>query len=88
MPVSPQRSAQAVENDSEKICSKLLRSVERRHAEVKELVRAEERAALSQVEEMLELLEQQTEDQRRKEAELEQLSHTDDHIHFLMVKFS
>ncbi|XP_062843763.1 E3 ubiquitin/ISG15 ligase TRIM25 isoform X2 [Trichomycterus rosablanca] len=78
------RSSQAVESDSEKICSKLLRSVERRHIEVKELLRAEERAAISQVEEILELLEQQTEDHRRREAELEQLSHTDDHIHFLL----
>ncbi|KAG7319908.1 hypothetical protein KOW79_017051 [Hemibagrus wyckioides] len=78
------RSAQAVEEDSEKICTKLLRSIERRHTEVKELLRAEERAALAQAEGLLEHLDQQTEDTRRKEAELELLSHTDDHIHFLL----
>lgn len=83
----PQRSVQAVEEDSEKICIKLLRSIERRHGEVKELLRAEERAALAQAEGLLEYLEQQTEDTMRKEAELELLSHTDDHIHFLLVNF-
>lgn len=75
-----------MEEDSEKICTKLLRSIERRHSEVKELLRTEERAALAQAEGLLELLDQQTEDTRRKEAELELLSHTDDHIHFLLVR--
>lgn len=74
-----------MEEDSEKICTKLLRSIERRHIEVKDLLRAEERAALAEAEGLLERLEQQTEETRRKEAELEQLSHTDDHIHFLLV---
>lgn len=83
----PQRSAQAVEEDSEKICTKLLRSIERKHVEVKELLRAEERAALAQAEVLLERLDQQTEDTRRTEAELELLSRTDDHIHFLLVNF-
>ncbi|KAL6468142.1 hypothetical protein MHYP_G00238190 [Metynnis hypsauchen] len=77
------RSAQAVEDDSERICTKLIRSIERRHCEVKELVRAEERAALAQAEGLLESLELQIEDHRRRENELEQLSHTEDHIHFL-----
>ncbi|KAI5092686.1 tripartite motif-containing protein 16-like isoform X2 [Silurus meridionalis] len=78
------RSAQAVEEDSEKICTKLLRSIERKHGEVKELLRAEERAALAQAEGLLESLDQQAEDTKRKEAELELLSGTDDHIHFLL----
>ncbi|KAI4871307.1 hypothetical protein NFI96_007662 [Prochilodus magdalenae] len=77
------RSAQAVEEDSERICTKLIRSIERRHCEVKELVRSEERAALAQAEGQLESLELQIEDHRRRENELEQLSHTEDHIHFL-----
>ena len=52
---------------------------------MKELVRAEERAALAQAEGQLESLELQIEDHRRRENELEQLSHTEDHIHFLQV---
>lgn len=69
------------------MCTKLLRSIERKHSEVKELLRAEERAALAQAEGLLECLDQETEETRRKEAELELLSHTDDHIHFLLVNF-
>uniref|UniRef100_A0A3B1JNR5 Uncharacterized protein n=1 Tax=Astyanax mexicanus TaxID=7994 RepID=A0A3B1JNR5_ASTMX len=78
-------SCSAVEDDSERICTKLIRSIERRHGELKELVRAEGRAALVQAEGLLERLEQQIEDHRRRESELEQLSQTEDHIHFLQV---
>ncbi|XP_073704167.1 tripartite motif-containing protein 16-like [Garra rufa] len=77
------RSAQSVEDDSEKIFTRLLRAVERKHLEVKELIRAEERTALSQTEKLLERLNQQIVEHRRGEAELEALSNTEDHIHFL-----
>ncbi|XP_043120659.1 tripartite motif-containing protein 16 isoform X2 [Puntigrus tetrazona] len=77
------RSAQAVEEDSEKIFTRLQRSVERKHLEVKELIRGEERTALGQTEKLLERLNQQIVEQRRGEAELEALSNTEDHIHFL-----
>ncbi|XP_026135031.1 E3 ubiquitin/ISG15 ligase TRIM25-like isoform X1 [Carassius auratus] len=77
------RSAQAVEDDSEKIFTRLLRSVERKHLEVKELIRGEERTALEQTEKLLERLNQQIVEHRRGEAELEALSNTEDHIHFL-----
>uniref|UniRef100_A0A673IIG1 FinTRIM family, member 87 n=1 Tax=Sinocyclocheilus rhinocerous TaxID=307959 RepID=A0A673IIG1_9TELE len=81
-----ERSAQAVEDDSEKIFTRLQRSVERKHLEVKELIRGEERTALSQTEKLLERLNQQTVEHRRGEAELEALSNTEDHFHFLQVK--
>ncbi|CAM4587325.1 unnamed protein product [Leuciscus chuanchicus] len=77
------RSAQAFEEDSEKIFIRLLRIVERKHSEVKEQIRGEERTALSQTEKLLERLSQQIVEQRRGEAELEALSNTEDHIHFL-----
>ncbi|KAG9278741.1 E3 ubiquitin/ISG15 ligase TRIM25-like [Astyanax mexicanus] len=80
-----EKKVTAVEDDSERICTKLIRSIERRHGELKELVRAEGRAALVQAEGLLERLEQQIEDHRRRESELEQLSQTEDHIHFLQV---
>lgn len=74
-----------MEEDSERIFTKLIRSIERRHCEVKDLVRTEEKAALAQAEALQESLEQQIEDHRRREKELEQLSQTEDHIHFLQV---
>ena len=72
--------------DSEKIFTDLIESIERRRSEVKELIRAQEKTELSQAEELLKKLEQEIADLRRRDAELEQLSHSEDHIHFLQVK--
>ncbi|XP_036417172.1 tripartite motif-containing protein 16-like [Colossoma macropomum] len=77
------RSAQAAVEDSEKIFTELIESIERRRSEVKELIRAQEKTELSQAEELLKKLEQEIADLRRRDAELEQFSHSEDHIHFL-----
>ncbi|XP_067094960.1 E3 ubiquitin/ISG15 ligase TRIM25-like isoform X4 [Osmerus mordax] len=77
------RSAQAAEVDSERIFTELIRSIERRRSEVKELIRTQQRAAVSQAEGLVERLEQEIAQLKRRYAELEQLSHTEDHIHFL-----
>ncbi|KAJ8355379.1 hypothetical protein AAFF_G00059150 [Aldrovandia affinis] len=52
-------------------------------SEVKELIRDQEKAAVSRAERQLEWLEQEIAELRRREAELEQFSHTEDDIHFL-----
>ncbi|KAK9980017.1 hypothetical protein ABG768_013417 [Culter alburnus] len=80
---SHKRSAQAAVEDSERIFTELIRSIERSRSEVTQLIRDQEKAAVSRAEEQLEQLEQEIEDLRRRDAELEQLSHTDHHIHFL-----
>ncbi|XP_035271055.1 tripartite motif-containing protein 16-like [Anguilla anguilla] len=80
---SIKRSAQAAMEDSERIFTELIRSIERRRSEVKELIRDQEKAAVSRTEGLLERLEQEIAELRRRDAELEQLSHTEDHIHFL-----
>ncbi|XP_037391996.1 tripartite motif-containing protein 16-like protein isoform X2 [Pygocentrus nattereri] len=77
------RSAQAAVEDSEKIFTELIESIERRRSEVKELIRAQEKTELSRAEDLLKKLEQEIADLRRRDAELEQLSHSEDHIHFL-----
>ncbi|KAJ8278222.1 hypothetical protein GJAV_G00085260 [Gymnothorax javanicus] len=76
-------SAQAAVEDSERIFTELIRSIERRRSEVKELIRDQEKAKVSRAEGLLEQLEQEIAELRRRDAELEQLSHTEDHIHFL-----
>ncbi|KAM6963133.1 uncharacterized protein FYW47_008772 [Aplochiton taeniatus] len=76
-------SAQTAVEDSERIFTELIQSIERRSSEVKELIRAQQRAAVSRAEGLLERLEQEIAELRRRDAELEQLSHTEDHIHFL-----
>ncbi|KAL6463146.1 hypothetical protein MHYP_G00275370 [Metynnis hypsauchen] len=77
------RCAQSAVEDSERIFTELIRSIEKKGSEVTELIRAQEEAEVSAVEELLEKLEQEIADLNRRRTELEQLSHTEDHIHFL-----
>ncbi|KAL0970339.1 hypothetical protein UPYG_G00240640 [Umbra pygmaea] len=77
------RSAQAALEESERIFTELIDSVERRRSEVKELIVAQENFALSQAENLMERLEQEIAELKRREVELEKLTHTEDHIHFL-----
>ncbi|XP_051746380.1 tripartite motif-containing protein 16-like isoform X2 [Ctenopharyngodon idella] len=69
--------------DSERIFTELIRSIERSRSEVTQRIRDQEKTAVSRAEGRLERLEQEINDLRRTDAELEQLSHTQDHIHFL-----
>jgi len=49
------------------------------------MIRDQEKAQVSRAEGLLKRLEKEIDDLRRREAELKQLSHTDNHIHFLQV---
>ncbi|XP_016116755.1 tripartite motif-containing protein 16-like [Sinocyclocheilus grahami] len=80
---SHKRSAQTAVEDSERIFTELIRSIERRRSEVTQMIRDQERAAVSRAEEQLEQLEQEINDLRRRDAELKQISQTNDHVHFL-----
>uniref|UniRef100_A0A673GAE9 Tripartite motif-containing protein 16-like n=1 Tax=Sinocyclocheilus rhinocerous TaxID=307959 RepID=A0A673GAE9_9TELE len=82
---SHKRSAQTAVEDSERIFTELIRSIERRFSELIRLIRDQEKAAVSRAEGRLERLEQEINDLRRRDAELEQLSHTQDHLQFLQV---
>ncbi|KAL6491180.1 hypothetical protein MHYP_G00015250, partial [Metynnis hypsauchen] len=77
------RSAHAAVQESERIFTELISSIERKRSEVTELIRAQEKVAVSQAEGLLRRLEQDIAEMRRRDAELEQLSHSEDHIHFL-----
>jgi uncharacterized membrane protein (DUF106 family) len=71
--------------DNERIFTELIRSLEKLHTEAKELIKAQAKAQVSRAEGLLEQLEQEIAELKRKDTELEQLSHTEDHIHFLQV---
>nr|XP_055047315.1 finTRIM family, member 64 [Misgurnus anguillicaudatus] len=77
------RSAQVTVENSERIFTDLIRSIERNRSEVTQLIRDQEKAAMSQAKVLLKQLETEIVDLRRRNAELEQLSHSDDHIHFI-----
>ncbi|XP_048013198.1 tripartite motif-containing protein 16-like [Megalobrama amblycephala] len=80
---SHKRSAQTAVEDSERIFTELIRSIERSRSEATQRIRDQEKTAVSRDEGRLKRLEQEINDLRKRNAELEQLSHTQDHIHFL-----
>ncbi|XP_050988218.1 tripartite motif-containing protein 16-like [Labeo rohita] len=77
------RSAQTAVEDSERIFTELICSIDRSCSELIRLIRNQEKRLVSRDEGRLEQLEQEINDLRRRDAELEQLSHTQDHIQFL-----
>ncbi|XP_056148371.1 tripartite motif-containing protein 16-like [Lampris incognitus] len=76
-------SAQMVLDENERIFTELLRSIERKYNEVKEMVRSHEKTTVTRAEILLDRLEEEITLLRKKHMDLEKLSHTDDHIHFL-----
>uniref|UniRef100_A0A3B1JJX3 Tripartite motif-containing protein 16-like n=1 Tax=Astyanax mexicanus TaxID=7994 RepID=A0A3B1JJX3_ASTMX len=80
---SYKRSAQTAVQDSEKIFTEMILSIERRRSEVRQMIRDQEKAAVSRAEERLKRLEQEITELKRRDADLEKLSFTEDHIHFL-----
>ncbi|TDH05847.1 hypothetical protein EPR50_G00126850 [Perca flavescens] len=76
-------STEAAVEESERVFSKLIRSIEKQSSEVKEVMRVQERAAVSQAEELLEKIQRDVTELRRTGAELEKISGTENHIHFL-----
>ncbi|XP_039616005.1 tripartite motif-containing protein 16-like isoform X1 [Polypterus senegalus] len=63
--------------------SSLLQSIERLRSEVIEVIKNHERREVRKAEEIMEQLEKQLKDLKRRDAELAMLSQTSDHIHFL-----
>ncbi|XP_048866966.1 tripartite motif-containing protein 16-like isoform X2 [Brienomyrus brachyistius] len=76
-------SAQSAVEDSERIFTEMIHSIERRCFELTKLIRDQEKAVVSQAERDIERLKQEIDEMKRRHSELEQLSHTEDHIHFL-----
>uniref|UniRef100_A0A667WIB3 Tripartite motif-containing protein 16-like n=1 Tax=Myripristis murdjan TaxID=586833 RepID=A0A667WIB3_9TELE len=77
------RSADKAVEDSEEIFTELIHLVEKRRSDVKQQIRSQQEEEVSRAEEVQEKLKQEIAELRRKDTELEQLSHTQDHIHFL-----
>uniref|UniRef100_A0A673Z1E3 E3 ubiquitin-protein ligase TRIM16-like n=1 Tax=Salmo trutta TaxID=8032 RepID=A0A673Z1E3_SALTR len=75
-------SAEAAVKNSERIFTELIRSIERRRSEVNELIRAQEKAEVRRAEGLLKQLDKEMAELRRREAELEKLSNTEDNIQF------
>ncbi|XP_014864852.1 PREDICTED: tripartite motif-containing protein 16-like [Poecilia mexicana] len=77
-------SADKTVEDSEEIFTKLIRLLQKRSSEVKQQIRSQQETEVSRVKDVQEKLEQEISELKRKDAELEQLSHTEDHTQFLL----
>ncbi|XP_032428218.1 tripartite motif-containing protein 29-like, partial [Xiphophorus hellerii] len=77
-------SADKTVEDSEKIFTQLIRLLQKRSSEVKQQIRSQQETEVSRVKDVQEKLEQEITELKRKDAELEQLSHTEDHNQFLL----
>ncbi|XP_012717846.2 tripartite motif-containing protein 16-like [Fundulus heteroclitus] len=76
-------SADKTVEDSEKIFNELIRLIKKRSSDVKQQIRSQQETEGSRVKELQEKLEQEIIELKRKDAELKQLSHTEDHNQFL-----
>ncbi|XP_024654846.2 tripartite motif-containing protein 16-like [Maylandia zebra] len=63
--------------------TELIRLIQKRSSDVKQQVRSQQETEVSRVKELQEKLEQEIAELKRKDGELEQLSHTEDHNQFL-----
>lgn len=80
-----QASAQAALADSDKLFSELVGLIERRRSEVEALIRAREAAEVSRAQALLARVEQEMAEMRRRQADMETLLQTEDHVEFLQV---
>ncbi|XP_026169806.1 tripartite motif-containing protein 16-like [Mastacembelus armatus] len=76
-------SADKAVEDSEKIFTELIRLLEKRRSGVKQQIRSQQETDGSRVKELQEKLEQEITELKRKDIDLKQLSHTQDHTQFL-----
>ncbi|XP_063068456.1 tripartite motif-containing protein 16-like [Engraulis encrasicolus] len=77
------QSAQATVEDTEGIFAEMIRSIQRRCSEVTKLIRDQEKADVTQAEELMKTLEQEIATMKKRDAELERLSKTHNHTSFL-----
>ncbi|XP_034559203.1 E3 ubiquitin/ISG15 ligase TRIM25-like [Notolabrus celidotus] len=76
-------SADKAVEHSEEMFTELIRLMEKRRSDVKQQVRSQQETEVSRVKELQEKLEQEITELKRRDAELQKLSHTEDNNQFL-----
>ncbi|XP_034039913.1 finTRIM family, member 67 [Thalassophryne amazonica] len=77
------RSAHSAAEESNGIFTELIRSMELKRFEVRELIKAQEKTAVNQAEELLQKIQKEIGELKKNMAELDNLSRDEDHVHFL-----
>ncbi len=88
MNLTNQKNTEKERADSVELFTDLIRSIERCQSELLEVMEQKQKAAETQAEELIKELEQEITELKRRNTELEQLSHTEDHLHLLQVSVS
>ncbi|KAM6919102.1 tripartite motif-containing protein 16-like [Xenentodon cancila] len=78
------QSADQTVEDSEKMFTELISLIQKRSSDVKQQIRSQQETEVSRVKELEEKLQQEITDLKSKDAELKQLSNTEDHNQFLL----
>ncbi|KAM6918624.1 tripartite motif-containing protein 16-like isoform 1-T1 [Xenentodon cancila] len=78
------QSADQTVEDSEKMFTELISLIQKRSSDVKQQIRSQQETEVSRVKELEEKLQQEITDLKSKDAELKQLSNTEDHSQFLL----
>ncbi|KAF4083734.1 hypothetical protein AMELA_G00120040 [Ameiurus melas] len=79
------RNTEKEKSDSMEVFTALIRSIERSQAELLEVTEKKQKAEEKQAEGLIKEIQQEIDELKRRDTELEQLSHTDDHLHLLQI---
>lgn len=77
------RFARAAVEEADHVFTELIRSIELKRFEVRELIKAQEKTAVSQAEQLLDKIQKEITELKKTETELDKLSQNNDHISFL-----
>ncbi|XP_005800000.1 E3 ubiquitin/ISG15 ligase TRIM25-like [Xiphophorus maculatus] len=77
------RSARAAAEESDAIFTELIRQIELKRFELRELIKEQEKTAIGEAEQLLDKIQKEIAELKKNEAELDLLSHTDDPVQFL-----
>ncbi|XP_073678878.1 uncharacterized protein [Garra rufa] len=79
------RNTEKKKSTSIRLLTDLIHSFEKCQSELLKMMEEQQKAAEKQAEDLIKELQQEISDMKRRNTEMEQLSHTDDHLHFLQV---
>ncbi|XP_050961364.1 E3 ubiquitin-protein ligase TRIM39-like [Labeo rohita] len=79
------RNTEKEKSYSVELFTDLIRSTERCQSELLKMMEEQQKAAEKQAEDLIKELQQEITDLKRRNTELEQLSHTDDHLHLIQM---
>uniref|UniRef100_A0A9J8B2D2 E3 ubiquitin-protein ligase TRIM39-like n=1 Tax=Cyprinus carpio carpio TaxID=630221 RepID=A0A9J8B2D2_CYPCA len=79
------RNTEKEKSSSVDLFTALIRSIERCQSELLKMMEEQQKAAEKQAEDLIKELQQEITDLKKRNTELEQISHTDDHLHLLQM---